>query len=255
MNGKTSTGDAQPLQGSKAEGVSTCILNDLPTECDAPDFEPYADTLKDIIASPSTHTPLTIGVFGTWGSGKTSLMRMIQKTLPEGCSVAWFDPWKYGREETLWRALLLRVLATLRAELPQDDSEQSKKALAELNDLETALYCTVAREEVGGVQIDWGELAAGPGQGAVQIGLSFIPGGKVLGDLVKKMQEKGTEAATENLVAAIRRERSKIRIEHLYPELYSVLKETTRMGIAPMALPTWQETCGSGPGAFSKIPI
>jgi polynucleotide 5'-kinase involved in rRNA processing len=86
MNGKTSTGDAPPLQGSKAEGLPTCILNDLPTECDALDFEPYADTLKDIIASPSTHTPLTIGVFGTWGSGKTSLMRMIQKTLPEGCS-------------------------------------------------------------------------------------------------------------------------------------------------------------------------
>ena len=129
--------------------------------------------------------------------------------------MAWFDPWKYGREETLWRALLLRVLATLRAELPQDDSEQSKKALAELNDLETALYCTVAREEAGGVQIDWGKLAAGLGQGAVQIGLSFIPGGTVLADLVKKVKEKGTEAATENLVAAIRRERSKIRIEQV----------------------------------------
>jgi hypothetical protein len=129
--------------------------------------------------------------------------------------VAWFDPWKYGREETLWRALLLHVLATLRTGVQKDDSEQSKKALAELNDLETALYCTVAREEAGGVQIDWGKLAAGLGQGAVQIGLSFIPGGTVLADLVKKVKEKGTEAATENLVAAIRRERSKIRIEQV----------------------------------------
>ncbi len=29
-------------------------------------------------ATPATRTPLTIGVFGTWGSGKTSLMRMVR---------------------------------------------------------------------------------------------------------------------------------------------------------------------------------
>jgi len=35
--------------------------------------------LVDIIKTGST--PLTIGVFGTWGSGKTSLMRMVKKRL------------------------------------------------------------------------------------------------------------------------------------------------------------------------------
>jgi len=53
----------------------TYILDDLPTDKDALDFTPYVETLVDVCKTAST--PLTIGVFGTWGSGKTSLMRMI----------------------------------------------------------------------------------------------------------------------------------------------------------------------------------
>ena len=69
----------------------TYILDDLPTDKDALDFTPYVETLVDVCKTAST--PLTIGVFGTWGSGKTSLMKMVQKKLPEGYTVAWFDAW------------------------------------------------------------------------------------------------------------------------------------------------------------------
>ena len=52
----------------------TYIVNDQPTDKDALDFTPYVETLADIIQTGNT--PLTIGVFGVWGSGKTSLMKM-----------------------------------------------------------------------------------------------------------------------------------------------------------------------------------
>jgi predicted KAP-like P-loop ATPase len=52
----------------------TYIVNDQATETDALDFTPYVETLADIIQTGNT--PLTIGVFGTWGSGKTSLIKM-----------------------------------------------------------------------------------------------------------------------------------------------------------------------------------
>jgi len=58
----------------------TYILNDQATEIDALDFTPYVETLADIIQTGNT--PLTIGVFGPWGSGKTSLMKMVKNQLP-----------------------------------------------------------------------------------------------------------------------------------------------------------------------------
>ena len=45
------------------ENKPTYILSDLPTDEDALDFTPYVETLADIIRSPETSTPLTIGVF------------------------------------------------------------------------------------------------------------------------------------------------------------------------------------------------
>lgn len=91
---------------------TTYIVNDQPTETDALDFTPYFETLVDIIQTGNT--PLTIGVFGPWGSGKTSLMKMVKKNLPKDFTVAWFDAWKYDKEETLWRAFLLSVLTAVR---------------------------------------------------------------------------------------------------------------------------------------------
>ena len=45
------------------------ILDDRPAEEDALGFAPYRDTLVEIVAGPDTHTPLTLGIFGTWGAG------------------------------------------------------------------------------------------------------------------------------------------------------------------------------------------
>ena len=97
-----------------AKPADLSILADLPTHKDALDFTPYVRTLANIIRSANTATPLTIGVFGTWGSGKTSLMHMVREQLPDEFQTIWFDAWKYDKEETLWRALLLQVLAEVR---------------------------------------------------------------------------------------------------------------------------------------------
>jgi len=188
------------------------ILDDLPTQDDALDFDPYVATLADIIASPSTRTPLTIGVFGTWGSGKTSLMRMMRDKLPPEFRVAWFDAWKYEKEATLWRALLLSVLAALEDAVPKNKSED----LEELADLKTALYQPVDREKVGGVTIDWSKLVEGAGEGAVQIGLAFLPGGSVLTDLIKELRKADkSEEAIGKIISAIQRERSQIHIQQV----------------------------------------
>ncbi|NUM44892.1 MAG: SUMF1/EgtB/PvdO family nonheme iron enzyme [Anaerolineales bacterium] len=189
----------------------TTILDDLPAGKDALDFQPYIDTLADILSSPNTRTPLTIGVFGTWGSGKTSLMRLVQKGLPGSYRTAWFDAWKYDKETTLWRALLLTVLTALREAIPKNN----RSSLKELVDLETSLYQTIDREEVGNLQINWGKVAEGVGQGVIQIGLSFLPGVSTLTKMVEELQKDGATTATTKLVEALERERSKIHIEQV----------------------------------------
>ena len=66
--------------------ITPLIFNDEPVGRDETayfQFEHYADTFARIIAARDTRTPLTIGVHGEWGSGKTTLMRCIQAKLDE----------------------------------------------------------------------------------------------------------------------------------------------------------------------------
>lgn len=184
------------------------ILDDLPTEEDTLDFTPYIETLADVCRTAST--PLTIGVFGTWGSGKTSIMRMVRKKLPRHYTVAWFDAWKYDKEETLWRTFLLTVLSALR-----ETAKKKGNPTEDLDRLETLLYQAIDIEKAGGVTIDLLKLGGNVAKGAVQIGLSFIPGGAVLSDFIKTLQEKGAEALTDDVTQAIQRERTKIHIEQV----------------------------------------
>ncbi len=183
----------------------TFILDDLPTDTDALDFQPYVDTLVDVCKSAST--PLTIGVFGGWGSGKTSLMKMVRKGLPKEFTVAWFDAWKYDKEETLWRAFLLSVLSAMQFAKKLSDDEHSK--------LTTMLYRALDLEKSGGVTIDLAKFFPKLAQGAMQIGLSFLPGGTALSKLVEELQKAGTENISQNAFDAIQRERTKIHIEQV----------------------------------------
>jgi ATPase subunit of ABC transporter with duplicated ATPase domains len=57
------------------------ILDDQPALTDALDFTSYVQTLRELIAHNTTQTPLTLGIFGRWGVGKTTLMRMLEKDL------------------------------------------------------------------------------------------------------------------------------------------------------------------------------
>lgn len=66
---------------------SASLMNDRPADRDLLDFAPYTNTLLDIIRDPHTEGPLVIGLFGTWGSGKTSLMKFVQDDLARDAQV------------------------------------------------------------------------------------------------------------------------------------------------------------------------
>jgi len=94
------------------------ILDDQPASEDYLDFRSYVRALKELIIHSSTKTPLTLGIFGRWGTGKTTLMRMLEKELKSAdIATVWFNAWQYGNEDELWAAFLQSILNKMQADL------------------------------------------------------------------------------------------------------------------------------------------
>ena len=72
------------------------LLCDLPCNLDddALGYQKFADELNSLIINSAYATPLTIGIEGEWGAGKSSLMRMLQQRLKgSGMHTIWFNAW------------------------------------------------------------------------------------------------------------------------------------------------------------------
>ncbi len=99
------------------------IFSDAPisnSDADVLNFGPYAGALVDLACDvPITDLPFCIGLFGEWGSGKTSLMRLTRDKLHDRhIKTIWFNPWKYDRKEALWSALITELVFTMEADAP-----------------------------------------------------------------------------------------------------------------------------------------
>lgn len=77
------------------------VLIDDPSASPELGFQEYATALSDIIRSSTPE--FAIGIFGSWGTGKTTLMRQIERLLTDDASVvtAWFTAWRYEKEPHL----------------------------------------------------------------------------------------------------------------------------------------------------------
>lgn len=97
-------------------------FGDGPNLTPGAEFDTYATHLCDIAqeATDKAEGAFTIGIFGSWGSGKTTLMRCIEKKFVElpkpECNkykTIWFNPWKYEGKEAVWNALIKTILIEL----------------------------------------------------------------------------------------------------------------------------------------------
>lgn len=85
-------------------GVSEILGADTPTTNDLLGYKRFAEPLvRRIINATGISTPLTIGVYGEWGSGKTSFLKMIDEALrKQDIHPIWFNAWKYDQEDNLF---------------------------------------------------------------------------------------------------------------------------------------------------------
>lgn len=99
------------------------IISDAPVKEKAQfGFDAYINTISDLIAFKENETPLVIGVYGKWGSGKTTLMESIREKLEKDkrykagaasdyrvCKTVWFQAWKYKNEDEILTALISEI--------------------------------------------------------------------------------------------------------------------------------------------------
>ncbi|MGA1840690.1 MAG: SUMF1/EgtB/PvdO family nonheme iron enzyme [bacterium] len=83
-----------------------------------------------------TDCPITIGIYGNWGTGKTSLMRLMKEIVEkegrgENAAVAvWFNAWQYEREEHL----IVPLIATIARDIKKKREEWQRLSLKDKTD-------------------------------------------------------------------------------------------------------------------------
>lgn len=109
------------------------LLDDLPAQAgkDKLHHEVYAGMLKEILIS--NKPGISIGLFGRWGSGKSTIINLLLRLLPEQYETAVFNAWK-ARGDTIRRQLLLAVLKVI-------CPEEKYKSIAKFAGIEVVQEC------------------------------------------------------------------------------------------------------------------
>lgn len=80
---------------------------------------PALQTLKRAVTAKG-FAPACVALYGSWGAGKTNLMRSAYRELKDEHHVVWFDPWLYERSDDVLGMLLLTMIRSI----PGKDLEQ-----------------------------------------------------------------------------------------------------------------------------------
>lgn len=93
------------------------VWQDNETETDLLGFDVHADLIRTVVTDRSI-LPVTVGVFGDWGGGKSSIMKMLQKELSNeeaypGVVCLYFNGWTFEGYEDAKSALLSSILIQL----------------------------------------------------------------------------------------------------------------------------------------------
>ncbi len=96
-----------------AKSIANVFVSDRPLrkgDVDAMDLGAVARGLARFLRNENTQAPLTIAINGEWGTGKSSLMNLLQAELVEAkFRPIWFNAWHHQSEDSLLAALLENV--------------------------------------------------------------------------------------------------------------------------------------------------
>lgn len=118
------------------------MWSDIETKRDYLNYLELAEVVSEVLLNPSMR-PVSVGVFGTWGTGKSSLLNLIENQLQDDAKdtviIIRFDAWLYqGYDDA--RAALMDVIARRLYEAAKKDAGLqglAKSLLARVNTMRT----------------------------------------------------------------------------------------------------------------------
>lgn len=93
------------------------------------DMNQHARALANYIRDQEKKLPFTVGIFGEWGEGKTTMVRFLRHHLAdirkadsqEPIKFVTFSAWPFTTSEKLWRALILEIAKVLFNYAPREE--------------------------------------------------------------------------------------------------------------------------------------
>jgi predicted KAP-like P-loop ATPase len=113
------------------------VWADTETDVDFLNYTEVAELVAELIANPDL-LPLSLGIFGGWGVGKSSTLRMVEaelKKTPDRYLVIHFDAWLYQDFDDARAALMSVIASSLLAASPPSVVEKAKSLLGRVNKL------------------------------------------------------------------------------------------------------------------------
>jgi predicted KAP-like P-loop ATPase len=113
------------------------VWADTETDVDFLNYSEVAELVAELIANPDL-LPLSLGIFGGWGVGKSSTLRLVEVELNKAADrylVIHFDAWLYQDFDDARAALMSVIASALIAASPPSVIEKAKSLLGRVNKL------------------------------------------------------------------------------------------------------------------------
>ncbi len=148
------------------------MWSDNETTEDFLNYEVHCNLIKEYVTNPSL-LPLTIGVFGDWGSGKSSIMKMLEQKLKTDDKVLtiYFNSWLFESYEDAKVSLLENILLELSKNENLDETAK-KKLLSLMSRVDYMKLATDGIKKYGKNVIDI--IATGGIGTAIEAGFSML---------------------------------------------------------------------------------
>ncbi|WOO41345.1 KAP family P-loop NTPase fold protein [Rubellicoccus peritrichatus] len=133
---------AAELPPINAPGAATCSA-EKPALVDSLDRQKLVESLANMLSMEEQGTPLTLGLFGHWGSGKSTIMSLLQKELSSKETrhkyrrehsknkpgfeflFSWFNAWEYEHTDNIRAGLAQEVVNGLLSSGEYDETSRT----------------------------------------------------------------------------------------------------------------------------------